>query len=258
MGERRNWTREETILAFELYCRTPFGKIHKNNPDVIELAHIIGRTPDAVGLKMANLGGCDPALKARNIKGMAHGSKMDARIFEEFYRDIGELEVQAKRLRSKMLGVEDDLETVYEDIKDWPAGEYKDRIIKTRLGQSFFRTSVLNTYEHRCCITGMKESSLLIASHIKPWAVSDERTERTNPCNGLCLNAFHDRAFDQGLITLDDKYQIVISKRLKDTEMDLSTREWFLSYQGKSIILPERFIPGKEFIEYHNDMIFMG
>ena len=48
---RRNWTREETILAFELYCQTPFGKIHKENPDIIELAKLINRTPSAVGLK---------------------------------------------------------------------------------------------------------------------------------------------------------------------------------------------------------------
>ena len=55
MAERKNWTREETILAFDLYCKVPFSKISKTNEKIIDLAKVIGRTPSAVGLKMANL-----------------------------------------------------------------------------------------------------------------------------------------------------------------------------------------------------------
>jgi putative restriction endonuclease len=40
------WTREELIIAFNLYCKIPFGKIHNRNPEIIELAKILGRTPD--------------------------------------------------------------------------------------------------------------------------------------------------------------------------------------------------------------------
>lgn len=49
------WSREETILAFDLYCRTPFGKISQGNLKIIKLVHLLGRTPDSVGLKMHNL-----------------------------------------------------------------------------------------------------------------------------------------------------------------------------------------------------------
>ena len=52
---RRNWTREETILAMDLYTRIPFSQIGKNNQEIIQLSHIINRTPDALALKMANL-----------------------------------------------------------------------------------------------------------------------------------------------------------------------------------------------------------
>ena len=104
----------------------------------------------------------------------------------------------------------------------------------------------------------MHRPDLLIASHIKPWSVSDEKTERTNPRNGLCLNALHDKAFDKGLITIDPSYHIVFSKHLADVYMDEQTKEWFESYRGKEIILPDKFLPGKDFIEYHNDVVFQG
>ena len=44
------WSREEIILAFDLYCRTPFGKISQGNPEIIKLAQLLGRTPGSVGL----------------------------------------------------------------------------------------------------------------------------------------------------------------------------------------------------------------
>ena len=102
----------------------------------------------------------------------------------------------------------------------------------------------------------MKKPDLLIASHIKPWKDSDSRTERTNPSNGLCLNALHDKAFDRGFITLDKDYRIVISKRLSDMRVDEKTRDWFFSYDHQQIMLPDKFIPGRDFIEYHNDVVF--
>ena len=43
------WNREETILAYELYCRTPFSRISQNNPEIRKLAELMGRTPGSVG-----------------------------------------------------------------------------------------------------------------------------------------------------------------------------------------------------------------
>lgn len=61
------WLREETILAFDLYCRTPFGKISSSNNDIKELAQLIGRTSGVVALKMYDLAHFDPELRKRNI-----------------------------------------------------------------------------------------------------------------------------------------------------------------------------------------------
>ena len=215
-AERRNWTREETILAFELYCRTPFSKISKTNKDVIELAGIIGRTPSSVGLKMANLAHYDPELLSKNVSGMVHGSKMDKAVWDEFSNNWEELSYQAKVILSQKKG-DSIREILLSDGIDIQPGYDSYQMTKTRVGQYFFRSTVLSSYSNRCCITGLNRSELLIASHIKPWNVSDEKTERTNPQNGLCLNALHDKAFDRGLMTIDSKYQIVLSDKIKDS-----------------------------------------
>ena len=252
----KKWNKEETILAFELYCRTPFGKIHAQNQDIISLAALLRRTPGSVALKMSNLAHFDPVLRARNVAGMAHGSKLDGEVFEEFYQNLGELTHQAWTIKRNM-GLHDYDETPeLADIASVPPGEYREQLLRVRLGQYSFRMSILNSYHQRCCITGLAVPRLLIASHIKPWAACEESTERTNPCNGLCLNSFHDRAFDQGLLTIDKNFKIIISSQLHDAEMDELTRTWFMGYGGKTISLPDKFTPSKEFIEYHNDVIF--
>lgn len=255
---RRNWTKEETILAFELYCRTPFGKISSGNPDIMELANFIGRTPGAVALKMHNLAHYDPVLIERDVSAMSHGSKLDPEVFYEFYKNLEELTYTANRIRTQMSGVDFESDLIAEELSIAPEGIDKEQWVKTRLGQYYFRVAILNRYEHKCCVTGIAEPQLLIASHIKPWAKCDELTERTNPMNGLCLNALHDKAFDKGLITIDTNYRIIVSSKLNHSDMDKQTRDWFFSYNREKIFVPEGFAPAREFIEYHNDVIFIG
>ena len=255
-GEKRN--REETILAFELYCRTPFSRIGQTNKDIQELALLLGRTPGSVGLKMHNLAHFDPELRRRNVSAMAHGSKLDEAIFREFSEDWEALTLQAQTIRAKLMGLSLEDALIMDDLPQLPSGLTRDQIVKARVGQCFFRSSVLAAYNYRCCITGLQIPRLLVASHIKPWANSDERTERTNPSNGLALNPFHDKAFDRGFITVDKTYRVVISSAIKKVQMDGITRQWFMSYEHQTITLPEKFLPGKEYLEYHNDMIFLG
>ena len=261
MAERQGtkWSREETILAYDLYCRTPFAKIHKANKDIIALAELIGRTPSSVGLKMANLAHFDPELRSRNVSGMSNASKLDKEIFEEFASDWEGLSYQAQAIKAEYLGkTVTDLNKEFEfDIELLPEGTDAFTETKRRVGQYFFRTAVLAAYGGACCVTGLKAPELLVASHIKPWKVSNEKTERTNPKNGLCLNSLHDKAFDRGLLTIDDNYMIIISDRLKEVAMDNDTRDWFMSYDKHQILMPDKFTPDKEFIQYHNDVVFL-
>lgn len=252
----QKWSREETILAFELYSRTAFGRIHSRNEDVIKLAKLIGRTPGSVGLKMANLASLDPSLKSRGIMAMPNTSKLDAEVWNEFCEDWESLSYQAKMILNNY-----EKRDVHDEQNDMgfelPEGHMVESYSKDRVGQGFFRNAVLSAYDSRCCITGVSLSELLVASHIKPWIDSDPKTERTNPRNGLCLNSLHDKAFDRGLITLDKSFRVILSPRIKDSKMDDNTREWFMHYDKELIQLPNKFLPDSSFIEYHNEVIFL-
>src|SRR5512133_1156675 len=116
---RKNWTRDELILAFNLYCKTPFGKIHIHNPEIIALANILGRTPSAVSWKLANIASLDPSLKKRNIAGASHGSKMDAEVWNEFNGNWERLAFESEKLLAQKIGrpVEDVSEV---DLLDLP------------------------------------------------------------------------------------------------------------------------------------------
>ncbi len=247
-----NWTKDELIVAFNLYCKTPFTKINARNKAVIELAPIVGRSPSSVALKLANFARLDPALQERNISGMRHGSKAEAEIWNEFSYDWEELAYQSELILAKFKSepIENSSGIT---IKDLPReGREREALVKTRVNQTFFRRTVLASYDNRCCITGISVPDLLIASHIVPWSV--DKKNRMNPSNGLCLNTLHDMAFDRGLITITTEYVLKVSEILKTRNQEWSL--FFLPYDNKKITLPQRFIPSKEFIEYHSKNIF--
>lgn len=251
------WTREELILAINLYCKLPFGKMHKTNADIIELATLIGRSPSSVALKLGNFASFDPTLKARGIKGAANASKLDKAIWDEFYNNWNEALLQSEELLAQKhhSTIEKFNEIEFENLpKD---GKEKERIIKTRVNQSLFRKVVLATYNNKCCITSLAQPELLIASHIVPW--SKNESIRLNPMNGLCLNALHDKAFDSGLITIrPEDYTIVLSDRLKQKKMiNAAFESNFIAYENKSILLPDKFLPQPEFLDWHLKNIFV-
>lgn len=92
---------------------------------------------------------------------------------------------------------------------------YKESIIKTRVGQSYFRTSLLNKYNRKCTFCGVEGDTLLIASHIKAWK-DCEKGEHLDDNNGLLLCPNHDKVFDKHLISFDEFGVIMISNSLSD------------------------------------------
>ena len=246
---RKDWTREELIVAFNLYCRTPFGRIHNRNPEIIALANAIHRTPSALSWKLANFARFDPTVTDRNLSGATHGGRLDREIWEEFNSDWNRLAFESEVLRSKFLNLQQGEATV----ESFPEGRTKETSVMVRVNQGFFRSVILATYEARCCITGLAVPELLCASHIVPWSV-DVRN-RTNPRNGLCLNALHDRAFDRGLISIDIDLRVIIAPSIKKlrggVEEDLLSR-----YEGVKIKLPHHFQPDQTLLRYHENVIF--
>lgn len=108
-------------------------------------------------------------------------------------------------------------------------------------------------YDGSCCITGLQMSELLVASHLVPWA--KDRANRVNPRNGLCLNAYHDRAFDRGLITLNHDLRIEVSPKVKAAGSS-HAKDWLTNFEGASIRPPKRFAPEPEFIDWHRRNVF--
>lgn len=250
----KNWSREELILAFNLYCKTPFGKMHNHNPDVVNLANLIGRTPSAVSWKLANFARLDPDLQERNISGAEHGSKLDIEVWNEFNEDWERLSFESERLLAQKYKreVEDFLD---ENENPLPEGKERETTVKTRVNQSFFRKAVLAAYDFQCCITGLSLPELLNASHIIPWSVNIE--QRVNPRNGLCLNAIHDRAFDRGLITITSDFRVKLSSIILENESDVAIQNFLLRYENIEIRLPTKFKPEIDFLNYHNQQVFI-
>ena len=250
MPKRENWSRDEHILAFELYSRIPFGSIHIRNPQIQHLATLIGRRVGAVSLKLANFSRLDPALQQRGIRGMPHGAKGEEEIWAEFARDPEALALESQRILADR--VNEPLETVAEietfDLP--PQGRDREAVVRVRVNQSFFRRRILSAYNFRCCVTGLGVKSLLVASHIAPWA--EDKANRLNPRNGLCLNALHDRAFDRKLMWIEDGFMIRFSEKIKEAARDdRQIVDWLLSFEGKALRLPKRIAPDPALLGEH-------
>lgn len=248
-----NWTREEHIVAFNLYCKIPFTKINENYPPVIELSKIIGRTKGAVSRKLANFARLDPDLQARNVSGLTHGAKGEELVWNEFFGNWEQLAFESEQILANFKGISVESEIDLSDIPELKEGKEREAVVRTRVNQGFFRKTVLASYNQTCCITGIQTPELLIASHIIPWAANEK--ERMNPQNGLCLNALHDKAFDKGLLTITPDYRIRISEYLI-SKLNDQNQELFIPYNGLRITAPQRFFPNPSFLEYHNQNIF--
>ncbi len=250
---KKNWSREETIIAFNVYCKIPFKKSSRNNSTIIQYAKIIGRSPSALNMKVGNFGRLDPELRKQGIVGLGNGSKIDEIVWNEFNGNWEKLAYESELLIAEFQNKKIE-ELIDDEGFEFPLGTERDSVVKTRVNQSFFRSTILSSYNLKCCITGLSIPDFLVASHIKPWK-SDE-TNRLNPHNGICLNSIHDKAFDAGFITITPDYKIKISKYFDDFKKDEAVPDFFLKYENKSIVLPDRFLPSKEFLEWHYINLF--
>ena len=145
---------------------------------------------------------------------------------------------------------EDDLGYFFYDEKKEVKFKYKqvtEKIIKSkiRVGQNVFRNSLIREFK-KCPITNINDTKLLIASHIKPWAWSNDE-ERLNPHNGFLLSPLYDRLFDVALITFTTQKKVLISSNLsKENQQRLNI--------NNEQVISNLLVNGREeFIEYHNN-----
>lgn len=248
------WTREELILAINLYWKLEFGKIHKGNPEVIELAKLLGRTPSSIVFKLGNFGSFDPSLQDRGVGGLKNTSKLDEQIWNEFFGNIQEVAYESEKLRASL--EQKPIEELNEiNIEELPKeGLMREQLVKTRVNQNFFRKTILASYKNTCCITGINIPNLLVAGHIVPWSVDEKN--RMNPRNGICINPLHDRAFELGYLGIDRTYKIHISTSISEFLKDQPLDDYFKKFDKRNIHLPDRYLPDPKFLEYHMDVKF--
>lgn len=267
MPSGKAWTNDELMIAMNLYCKLPFGQLRHGNPLIITVAQKLGRTPSSLSMKLCNLAALDPYHQARGIKGLSSTSRADREIWEEFNSDWERLGIESEEKLQMLLE-----KTAEEEPRDTKRRIQKQPTIKmpvteptgptetamttkARLGQRFFRQSVLASYNCRCCITGNPIPELLVASHILPWGNYPEH--RLNPRNGLCLAKTQDAAFDRGLITFDDDYRLVLGPYLREFLPNEALEQNFLAYEGKQIQMPDKFLPESGFMQKHREEVFL-
>ena len=124
-------------------------------------------------------------------------------------------------------------------------GEEREALIKVRVNQSAFRKLLMRRYTH-CCLCDVDDESLLVASHIKPWAKSSH-AEKVDVNNGLLLCPNHDKLFDRGYISFDNGGHIVISDEL--------SKNCAISMNIKNDMQIELSNDNIKYMEYHRNNV---
>ena len=126
----------------------------------------------------------------------------------------------------------------------------RESVVLSRVGQGQFRQELMKKYDGRCIITGIDHPTLLVASHIKPWAASTNE-ERLSVDNGLLLSATYDRLFDNGLITFDGSGKTFLSSFIGENNIQRLNLHPGITYPIKPTSQT------KQFLQFHSDTIFI-
>ncbi len=245
------WSREETLAAFNLYCRTPFGRLHARNPEIIQLAGVLGRTANAVAMKCCNLAAFDPALRSRGIKGLNKASRLDREVWQSFDQDPEQTGFQSETHYAEIMHrpVQQAERVEWEDV----AGLDREAVTKVRVNQHLFRSIILSSYREECAICRLPVVGLLVASHIVPWSV--DRHNRMNPRNGICLCSLHDRAYETGIVLIDAECVVRLGETAQCYRSDDAFTHYFVAFEGIAMTMPERWHPDPALLQRRCDLV---
>lgn len=125
----------------------------------------------------------------------------------------------------------------------------KTNLINARIGQGEYRKKLLDEC-FICPFTLVNDERLLIASHIKPWAKSNEK-EKIDPKNGFIFTPTFDKLFDKGFITFDENKTLIVSPWLSPMN-----QKRLGIYTGKNIEQLPLDDKRKIYLIYHRENIF--
>lgn len=109
-----DWTRDELILALDLYTRVDVGSVPKHDPEIVAVSDVLKglpihpvekreanfRSPDAVYMKLGNFRRIDPSYGG---KGLDAGNKLELPVWDDFHGDIDTLRTIAAVIRESPL-----------------------------------------------------------------------------------------------------------------------------------------------------------
>lgn len=187
---------------------------------------------------------------------MSGGAKQVKPIWDKYHQNKEALLFESEMILSKYENrdIEEKYQNILYEINDLKGLE-RMSVVKARVNQYVFREIVLTNYCFKCAVTGISISQLLVASHIIPWSKNEQ--ERLNPENGICLSSTWDKAFDKGLVGITPDFNLIFSKKLKEKSSNNYYSTLFAPYENRTIIQPEKYMPRREFLEYHLDNVFI-
>lgn len=180
--------------------------------------------------------------------------------WEHFFNQYGMNQIHRSDFERLMEMADGDAESIEPDAateahQDIQKGNFtvedKEGKTKLRVKQNVFSNKVKDQYKVTCAVCGLKTRSLLIGSHIVPWAANKE--VRLDPANGVCFCILHDKLFDLGYFTLSDNLKIQISNKLNGDDILYNQ---LIEINGKQIKSPTVNIPKPEYLEFHRKNVF--
>ena len=159
-----------------------------------------------------------------------------------------------------------DLDKIAQQIIEEPVPDYQERIehLEKTLDDNeyqqemfvrshIFKREIPRIYDYTCCISGLRidatmNASMIDACHIIPFSES----HNDSITNGLALCPNLHRAFDRGLIGIDDNYQVIINPNFTEPKESVYS---IMQFSGRRILLPsvERYCPDLVSLRLHRE-----
>ena len=112
MASGTRWTRDELLVALNIYHKLSFGQLHARQPVVVDIARYLGRTSGSVAMKLCNFASLDATLHLRGIKGLAGASALDRSVWHEFHENLSEMVPASEEALQKRVRASEDAEVV--------------------------------------------------------------------------------------------------------------------------------------------------
>ena len=113
------------------------------NPQIIELAQMIGRTPSALAMKLVNFASLDPDIRESGRKGLENASQMDRKIWDEFHASWDKLALECEQILKSLSPEQEKDDEGNEAGDDFDyTGQTATSTVQRRIGQNFFRKGV--------------------------------------------------------------------------------------------------------------------